>query len=205
MRFPNAQAGVSKLYTSQILALIALACTVIASILIAVGSLVGLAIFTIIGAVISVIAFIFMIIGLGQAQKDDALFKTAFWCVIGALVLQVIASIFATSSPVVSAVLGIIASIANLLVIFFVIKAIQRIAEQLGDSALVAKAKRLFMIVLILNIVGFVLSFVSGLIQANPTALAVAGILGIVGGIVEIVSVILYIQLLKHAKESFKA
>ena len=204
MRFPNAQAGVKKLYTAQLLELIAVACGLIGAIGLAAGSATLLLIFSIIAAVLSIIAFILEIVGLGQAQKDDNLFRMAFFCVIAGIVFTVIGVIVA-GSPVVSAILTLLGAIASFLIIFFVIKGIQSVAEKLGDSALVAKAKRLFMIIVITYIASFVINFVATLLKANPAVITVAGILAIIAAIVEIISIFLYIGLLKHAKESFLA
>lgn len=96
MRFPNAAAGVKKIFTAEILALIGAIATVIGTIsaLIAVAAAAnnstggtavagGASVIFLLGAgVLGIIAFIMNIIGINSAAKDEASFKTALICVI---------------------------------------------------------------------------------------------------------------------------
>ncbi len=115
MRFPNAYQGVKKLFTSEILNIIAgflLFIGAIAAVIAGAGvasaanqdALTGTqtaailgggaitAVFMVGGFVISIIAYIMMIVGLNNARKDDSNFNNAFIFVFVSLGLSVLSS-----------------------------------------------------------------------------------------------------------------
>ena len=104
MRFPNASAGVKKLYTSEILSLIALIFALITAIagFFTIGVIdagvdgavnAGLGVtgvFTILTAILSLIAFILSLVGLSRAGKDEPAFKYALYATFIGIVVSVV-------------------------------------------------------------------------------------------------------------------
>ena len=103
MKYPNAFAGVKKLYTAEILALIALVFALITAVaaFFSIGvieegleeavnpSLAVTGVFTIVTAILSLIAFILNLVGLIRAGKDEPTFKYALYATILGIVVSV--------------------------------------------------------------------------------------------------------------------
>ena len=112
MKFPNAANGVKKLFTAeilQIIAAVALAAAAIMSLVMlanaanenagaTLGFGAGTLVFSIGGAVVSLISFILTIVGLVKASKDDNGFKTALAFIILAVVATIVGSCFQSSN-----------------------------------------------------------------------------------------------------------
>ena len=108
MKFPNAENGVKKLFTAEILQIIAAVALAAAAVMglvtlanaanenagATLGFGAGTLVFSIGGAVVSLIAFILTIVGLVKASKDDDGFKTALAFIILAVVATIVGSCF---------------------------------------------------------------------------------------------------------------
>ena len=161
MKFPNASQGVKKLFTSEILNIIAgflLFIGAIGAAIAAAGamsaanqdSLTGgqtaallgggasTAICMFGGLVISIIAYIMMIVGLNNARKDDSNFNTAFIFVFVSLILSVISSFI---PGVFGQILSSISQLATMFVTVFIILGIRSLAIQLGNQQVENKGK----------------------------------------------------------------
>lgn len=219
MRFPNAFAGVKKIFTAEILALIARICVLIASVgaLATLGAAaatantdssaaaaVGLAgagiagIFGVASGILAIIAFILQILGINKAKADEPAFKTALIFILVGIAASVISSLF-SSNETVSSIFSIVGDIANLCVTLYIIQGIKNLADQLNDGAMSAKGNKIFMlitvmygIVLLANIIGLF-------------APAIASILAIVAAVIGIVQYFIFLSYLSQAKKMLAA
>ena len=125
MTFPNAYNGIKKVFTAQIMSLISAGCIVFGSLL-ALGSGVALSVtgvagggfFIIAGAVLSLLALIFNLIGLYTAAKDEPSFNTAFALSVVELIVGIVLGIIQNFNGVFS----IISSIVSLVLGIFILK-----------------------------------------------------------------------------------
>lgn len=195
MRFPKAQAGVSKLFTAEILMIVMVVCTLI-------GIFLPIP-FAFFAGILAIIAFILMMVGLGQAQKDDAFFKVAFICALAGIVLSAIGTLLTISSPTASTILSFLANLSQVFVQIFAIKGIMSVATQLGDYDLAERGKRLIWIIACTYGIGVILNLVGGLVRSSYTLSVIAIIFTIAAVILEFISLILYISLLSKAKQAF--
>ena len=219
MTFPNANAGVKKIFTSEILSIISTAALLLAALIgvlslgaagaasaansdaAATSALAGFgitAIFGIVGAIIAVIAYILLIVGVSKAMKDEPSFKMSLIFIIVAAACTIIASLVGEST-VIGSIIKILGNAANLGVTVFIIQGISNLAAKLNNDAVVAKAQKiLIMIVCIYAII----------IIANIVALfsaAIAGIITLIAMIASLVQYIIFLTLLANAKKMLAA
>ena len=219
MKFPNAYEGIKKIFTSEILNIISAFCLVIAAGASAValagvisagdvdsmnsaqtaaaaGGGIAAGIFGIAGAVIGVIAFILMLVGLNKARKDDPNFNIAFMFVfigilctiIGAFIPGVIGSIFKS-----------IGSVSNLIITIYIILGIRSLAIQLGDSAVEQKTRTMFGILVAVYCLAIIASIIS------LFAVSVASIIALVSVVLNLIGYIIFLVLLAQAKKMLAA
>ena len=217
MRFPNAAAGVKKIFTSEILSLIAGLLSVIAAIggvvlaaaatsadnssdAAAAAGLAGLGIFAVFGigaAILLVIAFILKLVGINKAKVDEPAFKTAMIFVLVGIVATLIGGFI--NNDTVKSIFDIISSVASLCVTLYIIQGIKNLADQLNDGAVSAKGSKIFMLIACIYCIRILASIIS---LFAPT---VAGILELVGAIVSIVQYIIFLTYLSQAKKMLAA
>ena len=216
MRFPNAAAGVKKIFTSEILSLIAGLSSVIAAIGgvvlaaaatsadnssdAAAAGLAGLGIFAVFGigaAILLVIAFILKLVGINKAKVDEPAFKTAMIFVLVGIVATLIGGFI--NNDTVKSIFDIISSVASLCVTLYIIQGIKNLADQLNDGAVSAKSSKIFMLIACIYCIRILASIIS---LFAPT---VAGILELVGAIVSIVQYIIFLTYLSQAKKMLAA
>ncbi len=217
MRFPNAAAGVKKIFTSEILSLIAGLLSVIAAIggvvlaaaatsadnssdAAAAAGLAGLGIFAVFGigaAILLVIAFILKLVGINKAKVDEPAFKTAMIFVLVGIVATLIGGFI--NNDTVKSIFDIISSVASLCVTLYIIQGIKNLADQLNDGAVSAKGSKIFMLIAFIYCIRILASIIS---LFAPT---VAGILELVGAIVSIVQYIIFLTYLSQAKKMLAA
>lgn len=224
MRFPNAFAGVKKIFTAEILEIIAAVCGVASFIALivavagaagasaefdgAAGALIGGGLgFIVLGlgtAVLSIIATILTLVGLKKAGKDDANFNQGF-------VFAVLVLILTFASGVLSAIFGsakayddIVTAVANFMKIFvtlYVIKGISSLADQLGDDRMVNKGRNIYIFYVILMFVSLALRIISPFLNGVSAISAGAGTLAIISGVASFIAYIVYLVYLGQAKK----
>ena len=209
MQFPNALEGVKKIYKAEIIALIGAIIGFVAALLSLVGaasgSLGGLAsagILLIAMAVLFIIAFIMNIVGLNKAKPDEENFKSALYMVFAGIVLSVVVG--ATKEGTLIHTLGeSLSNICNLLVNYLVATALLNLANRLGDDAVAKKAASVrtlltivWVIALVLNVMGDVLTSKAGMI---------AVVLTLIASLIEIIAYIVYLGLLSKARGMLEA
>ena len=209
MRFPNAADGVSKIFTAEILALVAAACGLVGAIIAAIGAAVesaavlGSLPFMLAAGILLIIALIINIIGVNKASKDEEKFKSAFlWLVLG-IVASVIQGFF-SENEIVSSIFQTLVTVFQLLSTIYVIQGSMALAQKLGNSDVEAmgnKALKLiiatYLIIVVINIVAAIFNVIEG-----STALAlIAAILGIVVFVLQIITYVIYLKMLSRAKK----
>jgi len=212
MRFPNAFDGVSKIRTSQILAVVATALLFISAILgLAMIPLSnggpGNALYALLAAfgfvamaagIISIIALIINIIGINRASKDEPIFKTALIAVVVNILLSGIGSAAGENGSTLSDLMSILSSVAQVITCILIIRGIISLADQLGDGEMVERGNTTRNLVLCLFAVSLVLKAVSDFfIRGSGTA---SSILTLVAAILSLVQFIVYLSYLTRAK-----
>ena len=213
MKFTNAYQGVKKIFAAEILALIASVCGTIALALPVVAlvaaanqsgggtaaSLGGLVVVGIATVVLSIIAFIFKLIGVNKASKDEPAFKIAFYMILAGIVVSVLTGIFSSNSTV-SSIMSALGEIVNLAVTVYIIQGIKNLAQRLGDDKMVKSGDTLFKYIIAIYILVIIAQIVIMILQ-NGAAVVVALVIIVISGILEIIQYILYIRYLAKAKK----
>ena len=209
MKYPNAFKGVKKLYTAQILSLIAtiaLLITAFAALFmvgaaeaeelgIGAASLGVAALFGLAAAVLAIIAFILKIGGLNAGAKDEPLFKTALSFAVAGIVVNALNAVL--TSEIVQRLATTFAPVAEVLLIYYVVSAIRSLADKLGDSDMVQKAKGVITIVYVTFGVGILAQVLGQFVLTGK----VADVVEIVGYVLEIVEFVVYLSYLAKAKK----
>lgn len=218
MRFPNAYEGVKKLFSSEILSLIAGLCLLIATaagvFAVAsvaadsgggmVGGTIATAIFGLGSGVLYLIAYIFKLIGLKRAGLDEPRFQQAFLLAIFALILSVVAAIlssFNVGNGIVDDIVRLFVTIAEIIITIFVIGGIQTLSVRMGREDMVDKGQRILIIIVIVYILGFIATLIPLFFGSNPATATISGILSIVGTVLNIIAYIVFLVYLGQAKK----
>ena len=214
MSYENARNGIGKVFTSQILAIVAAVCTLIAGIMAAlmigaesVGGVAALGIvatiFSIGSYVLLLIAFILELVGLNKAGKDSEQLKKAFTITIVSLVVELVIAIVTNLTGEVAWInqIGdIVATILTLLVTYNVLYGCAGLKPELSDKA--NKVWKMYMIVMILSIVLAVLGAILSVVGVSTASAVITMVLIIVEIICDIVSYFMYLGFLKTAKDT---
>lgn len=215
MEFNNASKGIKKIFTAEVLALIAAICAVITAIFVvvmavatkaesaggAVASLGAAGLFGIATAVLGIIAYIFKIIGVNNAGKDEPAFKIALYLIFAGLVVAVVGSFFSGNATVKS-VIDIASEVINLVITIYIIQGCCNLASKLGRDDVVNKGNTIFKLIICV----YVLAIIANLIVAifNGTGAAVtAGIIAIVSAVLNVIQYFIYLSFLSKAKKMF--
>ena len=157
MRFPNAYNGVKKIFSAEILHLVAvilmavgLVTAVIAGVVgtavgdaaeltegefvVTVGGIIGAVSILAVGGILALIAFILQIVGVGQAMKDESYFKTAFIFIFVGIACTVLSCIPDTVlTDFFISLFRTLGQISQLLVTIYIIGGIQHILAHPGQ------------------------------------------------------------------------
>lgn len=228
MKYPNAAKGVKKIFTAKILELISIICmaaALICALLLFVSaannsnagagaSAIAAMIFLGGALILLTIGAIMMLVGLIQAGRDEASFKSALICILGEIIALAIATIISANSaagmsgPVLDlAAAGgsislshLITSISNLLITVFIITGIIRLADQLNDGSVSAKGSNVLKIIVVVNVLVIIADIIALIFGANPATAATCGILLIVALVLQIIQFFMYLSLLSNGK-----
>lgn len=214
MRFPNAYNGVKKIYTAEILAVIAAAALLIVALLgfglkdidvenidaAQAGSVGGILILTLAAGVISIVSLIMMIVGLNQAKLDEPAFRTALILSVVSLVLAVVGTFIESSNEVAGSFISIATSVLSLASTIFIVKGIINLAEQLTRGDMVERGNTLIKIIIGVNIIGIVTGLIGAIIKVEENS-TIALILSLVSTIASIAALVIYLVYLSHAKK----
>ena len=167
MTFPNAYKGLKKVFTAEILSILAgifmgatglfTAATTVAMdeaaanteevvAILAIVSLILLLIFSVLG----ILALIFQILGLKKASIDEAAFKKALIAALISLGLSIFEiTLNAVSRAYIARLFTTLINVCSIFVIIFVIQGIQNLAEKLNNDKMVRMGQALMIIIAI--------------------------------------------------------
>lgn len=212
MKFPNAAKGVKKLFTAQVLSLIASIATIIGIILLIVtgvaakanseGGTAAAGIGTIVlmaaAAVLVLIAAIMSLVGIIQAAKDEGSFKTALFAIAISLVAAIVAAIF-SSNGTVQSICQVVQNIMSIAVTVFVITGVSNLADKLNNAEVSQKGRNLLKIIVCIYVLALIATIIS-LIFGGTFASVTAAILALVAAVLNVVGYFLYLSLLSKGK-----
>lgn len=172
-RHPNAAEGLKLIFYSQVVSILSVFLTAI----------------PVVGVVLMLVAGVLNLVGLSRAAADDEGYRTAFQLTIAAIVLN-LAGVF-----VLTGILGQVASILSLVVIYFVCMTTARLLRDNGEDALAARGELVWKINLtctVVSVVCYVLAFI-------PAISVLAAIVSMVMVIVSLVGAVLYMVFLSKS------
>lgn len=213
MRFPNAQKGVSRIYTAEILMLITSVLAIVAGIImigaasvqgadadsgvmaIAGGSLVVV----LISGIVMIVAFILNLMGITSAMKDEPSFRMAMIFTLVGIGASVLSSAL-TSQQTVSNIFSWVSNLAKIIVTLTIIQGICNLAVRFRDSDMIDRGKRLMYILLSVQVLAFIASVIADIFQTSG-GLATAGVIAIISAVIDIVAYFMYLGYLSRAKK----
>lgn len=213
MKFPNAAKGISKIFTSEILALIAAIATGVASILAAVmyasaktnstagaaASGIGTLVLVLGASVLLVIALILKIVGVVQASKDEDSFKMIIYLTIFTLIVAVVAAIFSRVTFL-NNIANAVSSIGSFVTTLLIILGIGNLGVQVGNDEVIDKCSSQFKLILGIGIVALLARFFCIFLPTIP-AQGIVIALAVVALVLNVIQYILYLSLLSKAKK----
>ena len=221
MKFPNAAKGMKKIFTAEILTLLASIFLVVATCLIVFGYAAGMAgtetgsddgillaggsflialIFMIAWLVLAVIAFIMNLVGVINASHDEQNFKSALIFLIIGIVSAILSGVFANSNGTLSSMLYSLSSLMNIFVTIFVIAGGVKLADRLNRGDVSAKGSNILKIIVVVAVLSLIASLIAT-IMGGMIASVTAGVLAIVALILNIIQYFMYLSFLNQAKK----
>lgn len=211
MKYPNAYSGMTKIYISEIIALIASIIMVICSVflmacyndpdLIVETWIFSAAVLVVLG--VFVFSYILQIIGIVRATKDEPAFRVSLIAIIAALVITVLECIFFEGNDVITFVLEIASDVAQFFLVHYIIHGIMHISEHLGRDDISKKGKRIFTVIYIA--IGFeIIVRIFEMIFGKELGEQLSMPFGIVANILKVVEYILFLSYIVKAKKLLK-
>lgn len=208
MSFPNAQKGVKKIFTGEMLMLIAVVLSTVSGIAMLVGGAqengsgviaVGLILFSLAAALLTIIALVFSIIGVIQTAKDESLFKGVIIVMLLSLAVVVVSAVF-TENQVVAKLSDVITNISSTITTVLIVIGIGRIAEKLGDDVVFGKGQTLLKIIVWIALLSVIMKAIAAF-TPYTAMMVVEIVMMIVTGVLEVVQYFLYLSFLSKAKK----
>ena len=213
MKFPNAAKGISKIFTSEILALIAAIATGVATILAVVmyasaktnstagaaASGIGTLVLVLGASVLLVIALILKIVGVVQTSKDEDSFKMIIYLTIFTLIVAVVAAIFSRVTFL-NNIANAVSSIGSFVTTLLIILGIGNLGVQVGNDEVIDKCSSQFKLILGIGIVALLARFFCIFLPTVP-AQGIVIALAVVALVLNVIQYILYLSLLSKAKK----
>lgn len=213
MKFPNAAKGISKIFTSEILALIAAIATGVATILAAVmyasaktnstagaaASGIGMLVLGLGASVLLVIALILQIVGVVQTSKDEDSFKMIIYLTIFTLIVAVVAAIFSRVTFL-NNIANAVSAIGGFVTTLLIILGIGNLGVQVGNDEVIDKCSSQFKLILGIGIVALLARFFCIFLPTIP-AQGIVIALAVVALVLNVIQYILYLSLLSKAKK----
>ena len=213
MKFPNAAKGISKIFTSEILALIAAIATGVATILAVVmyasaktnstagaaASGIGMLVLGLGASVLLVIALILKIVGVVQTSKDEDSFKMIIYLTIFTLIVAVVAAIFSRVTFL-NNIANAVSAIGSFVTTLLIILGIGNLGVQVGNDEVIDKCSSQFKLILGIGIVALLARFFCIFLPTVP-AQGIVIALAVVALVLNVIQYILYLSLLSKAKK----
>lgn len=217
MSFPNAAKGIKRIYAAEVLKLFAYFCLVITSVAASVvlasteeggtsglsdslsfGTFVLTVIVGIAYAVLMIVAFIFNLTGYIKARSDNENFKTALVFLIVGIVFSVLSALVINQG--ISSILYALSTLSDTLATIFVIAGVMQIAFQLGREDINQKGVTVLKLIIAVECITFVLSFISTFFRSDTTSL-ISLVLMVASLLISFIKYILYLSFLSKSKK----
>ena len=213
--YPNAQAGLKKLFSAQILGIIGTILIIITGAIgvftaasmeggVADETIMPFALGTLFAAIpsliIPIVSLILSLVGLKRASEDNGNFKIAFYASAFALVVSIVSGFFPEFQFRGVNVLDRVASIADIVVFAYVIEGIKEIGGKIGRSDLVSSCNTIEA----LYIVGIIGANVLEIFAVSPLATEFVGYAGSIALLLILVAKILYIVVIGKAQKALQ-
>ena len=184
MKFPNAFNGVKRLFTAEILEIIAIVVGAIAAIAgvfaygadqtghqdVAGNAALVAVIVGVVAGIVLLAAAIISFLGLNDAAKDEPEFKNAVTAVIVSFALAIVGSILPESAKGISSILDSASTVISVYVTYTVIKGISNLSSKLNNRDMVERGVRLVKYIIIAAVLGIVAELVQSLWIKDPKA-----------------------------------
>lgn len=215
MSYENAQKGISKVFTAQVLQIIAALCGAITGVLGvvavaavasesaggAVASGIGVVIAGIAYVVLIIIAFIMQLVGLSTAGKDSEQIKKAFTISIIGLIVAILFGILKSFTAAWVGNIGdVIVAVLGLLVTYNVLFGCAGLNSELAEKA--SSTWKIYMCIIILDIAIVIVSLIMGALGVTAVSAVAGTILVVADAVLEIVAYIMFIVFLNKAKNT---
>ena len=209
MKYPNAFKGIKKVYAGELLGFIGTAAMLVGLVIALVmtevtestdTTLALISLLLIIGGIVVIcIGFIFSLVGIGVAGKDEEKLKVAFYCFVFGLVAAIVSACTQQLNlwdGLIAEVSDSITEIMHYLAVYYVVEGVCALAEKYGNKSMVEKGKH----VLALLTIAFLTSICAEILGDFVVTGTAGGILEIVAKIIALLRFVLYLAFLADAK-----
>ena len=213
MKFPNAAKGVKRIFTAEILKLVASVVSIIGVAMmiitlaaaeskaegatIAAGT--GTVILLAVAAVLALIGGIMALIGIINASKDEGSFKIALVAIIISLCAAIVGGIFSQNSTIQS-ICQIVQNLMSIFVTVFVIQGVSNLAEKVGNDNVAAQGKTLLSIIVAVYALSLIANIIV-LIFGGMFVSVTAGVIAVIALVLNVIGYIVYLSLLSKGKK----
>ena len=213
MRYPNAHAGVKKVYIAEILTLLMSVMVLLGAVTAAVGigaqsavsdkavtgTLLGGGALILIAGALGLIAMVINLIGLRQGGKDEPGMRYAFVMAVLSLVSSVAGeAINMNGTSTLGTLVSDLSGLFNFFVVAFVIASNLRLADLLNNQKMAAKGNRLSGVILLGLFAAFLCGVIPKLFSSSMTE-TITEILAVAAALCAVVAYIAYLSFLKGA------
>lgn len=215
MKFPNAAKGVSKIFTAEILSLIALIATggmaVFSAFLMALNqpkgelstgavvSAAGVVGFGIIAGILLIIALVFKIVGVVQTAKDEDSFKVIIYLTVLAIIVALVAACF-SGNKFAADVARVVGDIVTLICSILIVLGIVNMATKYNNIAVIEKGGRILKLIILIGIISIIVKFIAIFLPSESAAFLIA-VFAVIALILSIVQYCVYLSFLSNAKK----
>ena len=209
MKFENAYKGIKKIFTAEILNIIAVVLGIFTALIgiitiamaanpeITENSVVWTTIVTIIlgvaAGIIGLIAFIFNIVGIVKASKDEQGFKTAAIFVFVSIISTIVGTIL-VANPIWTSIFARVSQVAQLITIIMVIKGIMNISSQYQNNYMIEKGRTLIILTFVLHVLMIGSAIASTALIGAGTIPYVLSLAASFAGIVQYIFYLVYLK-----------
>ena len=212
MSHENARKGLGKVFTGEILQIIAAILLCISAGIGAISAMagsegglvvagIGFVLVLVVGSIFEIIAFILNLVGLSQAGKDSSKIKTAFTVSIISLLLIIVFSILSTvfaQYSWIQTIGNLVQEILALVIVYMVLMGAAELNSALADKA--NSTWKIYLIVVILGIVASIVVLVFGMLNMVTVAGVAYIVITVVDYILSIIGYIMFLTFLARAK-----
>lgn len=217
MSFPDGYSGVKKVFTSEILNLIAAVCLlcsgglgVIAVVSAAnevnAGTVIsgaGAVVLILAWGVLSLLAFILKLVGLKKAGNEEPNFNTAFILAIFGLILTVVAAIlgaFNIGNGIADNIARVFVNVANIVITVLIVGGVANFAQALRKPLMIEKGSRILIFIIIMYAIAIIATLIPIFFGTTDATTTISGVLDIVAAVFNLIAYILFLVYLGQAK-----